>query len=79
MEFIINNECFNKAISDVSHAVSIKTPIPILSGLKIGANEDCLTLLGSNSDIVIEKKTIPLTIDGCKGIGGLKTIRRTSL
>ncbi|MEP9405566.1 hypothetical protein ABKP09_04470 [Peribacillus frigoritolerans] len=35
MEFIINKECFNKAISDVSHAVSIKTPIPTLSGIKI--------------------------------------------
>ena len=65
MEFKINKECFNKAITDVSHAVSIKTPIPILSGIKIVANDDCLTLLGSNSDIVIEK-TIPLTIDGVK-------------
>ncbi|MBT2648620.1 DNA polymerase III subunit beta [Bacillus sp. ISL-34] len=65
MEFIINKECFNKAISDVSHAVSIKTPVPILSGIKIVANSDCLSLLGSNSDIVIEK-TIPLTIDGVK-------------
>ncbi|MEC0299281.1 DNA polymerase III subunit beta [Peribacillus frigoritolerans] len=67
MEFKINKECFNKAISDVSHAVSIKTPIPILSGIKIVANEDGLTLLGSNSDIVIEK-TIPLTIDGVTGL-----------
>ncbi|MET1178381.1 DNA polymerase III subunit beta [Peribacillus simplex] len=63
MEFIINKECFNKAITDVSHAVSIKTHIPILSGIKIVANSDCLTLLGGNSDIVIEKN-IPLTIDG---------------
>ena len=55
MEFIINKECFNKAISDVSHAVSIKTAIPILSGIKIVANDDGLTLLRSNSDIVIEK------------------------
>ena len=65
MEFIINKECFKKAISDVSHAFSIKTPIPILSGIKIVANDVCLTLLGSNSDIIIEK-TIPLTIDGVK-------------
>ncbi|MFA1712791.1 DNA polymerase III subunit beta [Peribacillus frigoritolerans] len=65
MEFKINKECFKKAISDVSHAVSVKTPIPILSGIKIVANYDCLTLLGSNSDIVIQK-TIPLTIDGVK-------------
>ncbi|MFE5429107.1 hypothetical protein [Peribacillus simplex] len=65
MEFIINKECFNKAITDVSHAVSIKTPIPILSGIKIVANSDCLTLLSSISDFVIEKN-IPLTIDGVK-------------
>jgi DNA polymerase III subunit beta len=63
MEFIINNECFNKAISDVSKAVSLKTPFPILSGIKIIANNNGLILVGSNSDIVIEK-VIPLTIDG---------------
>lgn len=63
MEFIINNECFNKAISDVSKAVSLKTPFPILSGIKIIANNNGLILIGSNSDIVIEK-VIPLTIDG---------------
>ncbi|MEH7014199.1 DNA polymerase III subunit beta [Neobacillus niacini] len=63
MEFIINNECFNKAISEVSKAVSLKTPFPILSGIKIIANKNCLILVGSNSDIVIEK-VIPLTIDG---------------
>ena len=63
MEFIINSECFNKAISDVYKAVSLKTPFPILSGIKITANNDCLILIGSNSDIVIEK-VIPLTING---------------
>ncbi|WHY59335.1 hypothetical protein [Peribacillus simplex] len=31
----------------------MKTSIPILSGKKIVANDVCLTLLGSNSDIVI--------------------------
>jgi len=63
MEFKINNECFNKAISDVSKAVSLKTPFPILLGIKIIANNNGLILVGSNSDIVIEK-TIPLMIDG---------------
>ncbi|MEH6991185.1 DNA polymerase III subunit beta [Neobacillus drentensis] len=65
MEFIIDNECINKAISDVNKAVSLKTAFPILSGIKIIANNKCLILIGSNSDIVIEK-VIPLTIDGVK-------------
>ncbi|MBO1000920.1 hypothetical protein IOC57_24735 [Bacillus sp. SD075] len=51
MKFIINKECFNKAISDVSHAFSIKTIIPISPGIKIVANDDCLTIIGSESDI----------------------------
>lgn len=65
MEFLIKKECFIKAISEVSHAVSIKTPIPILSGIMIVANDDSLILIGSDSDIVIEKN-IPLTIDGVR-------------
>lgn len=62
MEFVINNEYFNKAITDVSKAVSLKTALPILSGIKIVANNNCLILVGSNSDIVIERM-IPLMID----------------
>ncbi|MGE7770436.1 DNA polymerase III subunit beta [Viridibacillus arvi] len=65
MEFKIDNKCFNKAILEVNKAVSLKTPFPILSGIKIIANNNCLVLVGSNSDIVIEK-VIPLTIDGVK-------------
>ena len=65
MEFMIDNECFNKAISDVNKAVSLNTPYPVLSGIKIIANNDCLILIGSNSDFFIEK-VIPLTIDGIK-------------
>lgn len=65
MEFAINNECFSKAISDVSKAVSLNTPFPILTGIKIIARKNCLILTGSNSDIVIER-IVPLTIDGIK-------------
>lgn len=65
MEFIIDNEWFYQAISDVNKAVSLKTPIPILSGIKIIAYNDSLVLIGSNSDIVIEK-VIPLTSNGVK-------------
>jgi DNA polymerase III subunit beta len=63
MEFIIDHECFTKAISDVNKAVSLKTPFPILSGIKIIATYNGLILIGSNSDIVIEK-VIPLTSEG---------------
>jgi DNA polymerase-3 subunit beta len=72
MEFKINNECFNNALSNVSKIVSAKTPLPILSGIKIVADDSGLTLIGSNSDIVIEK-LIPLTIDGVKVLEIYKT------
>ncbi|MDZ5472345.1 DNA polymerase III subunit beta [Bacillus sp. 31A1R] len=72
MEFIINSDCFNKAISDVNKAVSLKTPFPILSGIKLTAHPDCLVLIGSNSDIIIEK-VIPLTIDGGKVLEVIET------
>ncbi|WP_025786198.1 DNA polymerase III subunit beta [Sporosarcina sp. D27] len=65
MEFLIDKECFNKAISDVNKAVSLKTPFPILTGIMITAHDNCLILVGSNSDIIIEK-VIPLVIDGVK-------------
>lgn len=65
MEFIIDHECFNKAISDVTKAVSLKTPFPILAGIKIIAYDHCLVLVGSNSDMIIER-VIPLTIDEVK-------------
>ncbi|MFX3675066.1 MAG: DNA polymerase III subunit beta [Paenisporosarcina sp.] len=65
MEFIINNECLDKAISDVSRAVSLNTPFPILTGIKIVANKNTLSLTGSNSNIVIEK-VIPLTVEGLR-------------
>ncbi|WP_342575937.1 DNA polymerase III subunit beta [Solibacillus sp. FSL K6-1781] len=65
MEIIIDNEWFYKAISDVNKAISSKTPFPILSGIKIIAYNDSLVLIGSNSDIVIEK-VVPLTLNGVK-------------
>ncbi|MGN7410509.1 DNA polymerase III subunit beta [Sporosarcina sp. SAFN-010] len=65
MEFLIDKECFNKAISDVNKAVSLKTPFPILTGIKITAFDNCLILVGSNSDIVIER-VIPLSVDAVK-------------
>lgn len=65
MEFNIKCEFLNKAIRDVSKAVSSKTSIPILAGIKITAEEECLILTASNSDIIIEI-IIPELIDGEK-------------
>ncbi|MEL3971702.1 DNA polymerase III subunit beta [Rossellomorea oryzaecorticis] len=63
MEFKINNDYFNKAISEVSKAVSSRTTLPILTGIKITADTEGLTLIGSNSDIVIERN-LPSSSDG---------------
>lgn len=46
------------AVSQVMKAVSLKTTIPILTGIKITADPEKLTLTGSNSDISI-KSFIP--------------------
>ncbi|WP_047982347.1 DNA polymerase III subunit beta [Ornithinibacillus contaminans] len=63
MEFKINKVHFNEAVSEVSRAISSKTVLPILSGIKIEVKTDRLILVGSNSEIVIEE-TIPIEIDG---------------
>ncbi|OCA81655.1 DNA polymerase III subunit beta [Bacillus sp. FJAT-27225] len=63
MEFVIQNESFNRAIADVTRAVSSRTPFPILTGIKLVATSDGLILIGSNSDMIIEK-IVPVHIDG---------------
>lgn len=55
MEFIIEQGIFHQAIQDVSRAVSSKTLNPILSGIKITADKDMITLLATNSDLTIQK------------------------
>lgn len=55
MEFIINKNYFNKAIASVSRVAASKFPNPILSGIKLIADESGLTLIGSNSNMLIEK------------------------
>lgn len=54
MEFTIKRTAFIKALNDVLRAISSKTTIPILTNVKIVANDDSLTLTGSNVDISIE-------------------------
>ena len=65
MEFTVSYASFTTAVSDINKIISSKSVIPILSGIKIEANENGLKLTGSNSDIFIER-TIPLLISGEK-------------
>lgn len=59
---MVNKSYFNKALASVSHVATSKSPIPILSGIQLIADHSGLTLIGSNSEIVIEK-FLPITDD----------------
>lgn len=50
----VNRETLSDAIGDVTKAVSTKTTMPILTGIKMEALDDALILTASNSDISIE-------------------------
>ncbi|MBW3350828.1 DNA polymerase III subunit beta [Limosilactobacillus reuteri] len=54
MNFTINRSAFISQLNNVLRAISSKTTIPILTGLKMVVNEDSIVLTGSNSDITIE-------------------------
>ena len=54
MNFTINRSAFISQLNNVLRAISSKTTIPILTGLKMVINEDNIVLTGSNSDITIE-------------------------
>lgn len=54
MKFSISRLEFIKGLNTVSRAISSKTTIPILTGLKIVADQNGLILTGSNADISIE-------------------------
>jgi DNA polymerase III subunit beta len=55
MEFTIQRDQLTNAISTVGKAVSSRTTIPILTGIKIVAHEDGITLTASDSDVSIEQ------------------------
>ncbi|WP_335869888.1 DNA polymerase III subunit beta [Bacillus sp. 2205SS5-2] len=63
MDIKINNVYFNKVVSEVSRAVSFKTHLPILTGIKITATKDGLKVIGSNADVSIETN-IPNIVNG---------------
>lgn len=59
MKISINRSKLVESVNDVMKAVSSRTTIPILTGIKITAHEDEMTLTGSDSDISI-KSTVPM-------------------
>ena len=65
MQFTINRSEFIKAMNHVSRAISSRTSMPILTGVKLELDETGLTLTGSNTDISIETK-IPFSDDQAK-------------
>ncbi len=63
MRFIIQRDVLVQNVQDVMKAISSRTTIPILTGIKMKATEDGVTLTGSDSDISIEC-FIPAEEDG---------------
>lgn len=54
MKFTINRPAFISQLNNVLRAISSKTTIPILTGLKVVVDKERIVLTGSNSDITIE-------------------------
>ncbi|MFJ5624462.1 DNA polymerase III subunit beta [Peribacillus loiseleuriae] len=62
MRFIIQRDRLVHSVQEVMKAVTSRTTIPILTGIKITAAEDGVTLTGSDSDISIQS-FIPIEED----------------
>src|SRR5690554_1813285 len=62
MKFKVLTSNFTNAISDVSRALSTKTPMPILKNIKIDVTKEGIQLTASNSNITI-KMVLP-SMDG---------------
>lgn len=54
MQVIVQKNKLVESVQDVMKAVSSRTTIPILTGIKIVATEEGISLTGSDSDISIE-------------------------
>lgn len=63
LKLTIRKDALNEAIGQVIRAVSPRTAIPILSGIKLDADESGLTLTASDTDISIQS-FIPAEKDG---------------
>ncbi|KGX93672.1 DNA polymerase III subunit beta [Pontibacillus halophilus JSM 076056 = DSM 19796] len=63
MKFTIQRDQLMASVQDVMKAISSRTTIPILTGMKLEASEDGIKLTGSDSDVSIES-FIPAEEDG---------------
>ncbi|PTG64584.1 DNA polymerase III subunit beta [Staphylococcus chromogenes] len=63
MEFSIKRDYFITQLNDTLKAISPRTTLPILTGIKIEATSEGVVLTGSDSEISIEI-TIPNQVDG---------------
>ncbi|WP_163539646.1 DNA polymerase III subunit beta [Gracilibacillus sp. YIM 98692] len=72
MKIILNRDKLMESIQHVTKAISSKTAIPILEGLKIKASHDGVLLTGSNSDITIES-FIPIEEEGIQFIDEIES------
>src|SRR5699024_6964585 len=63
MKFVIQRDKLIASVQDVMKAISTRTAIPILTGMKIEVSQQGVTLTGSDADISIESY-IPAESDG---------------
>lgn len=56
MKFSISRSLLLNVLSEVSHGLSSKTPMPVLTGIKIDAFMDTLTFTTSNREISVQVK-----------------------
>ncbi|EUJ57027.1 DNA polymerase III subunit beta [Listeria fleischmannii FSL S10-1203] len=54
MKFVIRRDRLVQAVNEVTRAITSRTTIPILTGIKMMVNDEGVTLTGSDSDISIE-------------------------
>lgn len=54
MKFTILKDYFNEAIQHVSKAITSRTTIPILSGIKVDVHEKGMTLTASDTEVTIQ-------------------------
>ena len=63
MKFIIQRDRLVHSVQEVMKAITSRTTIPILTGIKIDSTIEGITLTGSDSDISIQS-FIPAEEDG---------------
>ena len=77
MKFRMLRSALVDAVSQVSKAVSTRTTIPILTGIKVEADEEGIVFTGSNADMTIRVQ-VPLREED-KEIVGLERMGNTVL